>query len=49
MTIRLTGAGEDGEHTVAQELAFDVSAAVFADDRAKGRVEVAPWRGRGRR
>src|SRR5207244_12939102 len=45
---RLTGAREDGEDAVAEELAFDGDARVFADGRAEGGVEVAGFRAEGR-
>src|SRR5947208_13566960 len=45
---RLARGGEDGEDAVAEELAFDGDARVFADGRAEGGVEVAGFRAEGR-
>ena len=47
---RLSRAAEDGEDTVAQELALDRGALVLADDGAERAVQITrPTRGRWRR
>src|SRR5438046_783923 len=38
---RLAGGGEDGEHAVAEELAFDGSTCVLADDGPECGIEVS--------